>query len=88
MGWKRLLASLLTPALAAGWQGTEDSRKAFRELCCLLAALAGALAVLVPGSCSIPCRMHQGRGAGGSGPWQQGLPWYRVEEQCHSSQHR
>lgn len=58
---ERLLASLLTPALAAGWQSTEDNRKAFRELCFLLAARAGALAALFTGTCSIPCRMCQGR---------------------------
>lgn len=47
MGWKRLLARLLTPALAVGWQGTEDSREAFWELCFLPTALASALALLV-----------------------------------------
>ena len=64
-GMERLLASLLAPALAAGWQSTEDNRKAFREPCFLLAALAGALAVLFPGSCYIPCRICRGRRVGG-----------------------
>lgn len=81
---EKLLAGPLTPALAAGWQSTQDNRKAFREPGFLLAVQAGALAELSPGGCSIPCRICLGRGAGARGLPEQGLP--RHGEGCSEGQ--
>lgn len=46
-GMEKALGQAAHSCPGCGWQGTEDSREAFWELCFLPTALAGALAVLV-----------------------------------------
>lgn len=63
-GMEKLLASLRTPALATGWQSTQDNRKAFREPRFLLCGQC--LGIAIPWKLLHPCAGGGEREAGDS----------------------